>query len=82
LKEKVEAGADFVVTQLFFENKIFFEWVKDCRAAGIDTLYIPGLMPILGYERFHRMLTFTKTKVPEGLLETLEGIKHDDELVR
>jgi methylenetetrahydrofolate reductase (NADPH) len=52
LKNKVEAGADFVITQLFFENHLYLDWVKDCKAAGINTLFIPGLMPILGYERF------------------------------
>ncbi len=61
LKEKVDAGADFVITQLFFDNQIFYDWVTDCRLAGIDCLMIPGIMPILGYDRFHRMCKFTKT---------------------
>jgi methylenetetrahydrofolate reductase (NADPH) len=52
LKEKIDAGADFVITQLFYDNQIFLDWVKDCRAAGIDCLIIPGIMPILGYDRF------------------------------
>jgi methylenetetrahydrofolate reductase (NADPH) len=82
LKAKVEAGADFVITQLFFENHLYLDWVKDCKAAGINTLFIPGLMPILGYERFQRMLSFTKTKVPQKLLDTIETIKDDEEKVR
>lgn len=82
MKNKVEAGADFVITQLFFENQIYIDWVKDCKAAGINTLFIPGLMPILGYDRFKRMLSFTKTKVPERLMDNLEKIKDDDEKVR
>jgi methylenetetrahydrofolate reductase (NADPH) len=52
LKEKIDAGADFVITQLFYDNQIFLDWVKDCRSAGIDCLIIPGIMPILGYDRF------------------------------
>ena len=54
LKEKVDAGAEFIITQLFYDNDIFFEWVKDCRAVGINCQIIPGILPILGYERFHR----------------------------
>ena len=46
LKEKVDAGADFIITQLFFENKTFFKFLKDCRAAGITVPIIPGIMPI------------------------------------
>lgn len=52
LKEKVEAGAEFVITQLFYDNDLFLEWVKDCRLAGITVPIIPGIMPILGYDRF------------------------------
>ena len=52
LKEKVDAGADFVITQLFYDLKTYYDWLKDVRAAGIECLIIPGIMPILGYERF------------------------------
>ena len=46
LKEKVDAGADFVITQLFFETKSFLKYVEDCREIGIDVPIIPGVMPI------------------------------------
>lgn len=81
LKEKVDAGADFIITQLFYDNELFYEWVAECRTAGINCHIIPGIMPILGYDRFNRMLKFTKTKVPKEILDNLELIKGDDEKV-
>lgn len=78
----MDAGADLVITQLFYNNEIYNEWVKDCRAAGINAHFIPGLMPILGYDRFHRTIKFCNTNVPNKILDALEPIKNDDEKVR
>ena len=67
--------------KMFFDsdNDIFYQWVAECRSAGINCLIIPGIMPILGYDRFQRMLKFTKTKVPEKVFLSLDNIKNDDE---
>jgi methylenetetrahydrofolate reductase (NADPH) len=46
LKEKIDAGADFIITQLFFEAEGFLKFVRDCRAIGITCPIIPGIMPI------------------------------------
>jgi methylenetetrahydrofolate reductase (NADPH) len=58
------------------------QWVDDCKAAGVNATFIPGLMPILGYERFQRTINFCKTNVPPQLAADLEEIKADDEKVR
>jgi methylenetetrahydrofolate reductase (NADPH) len=82
LKEKFDAGADFCVTQLFFDIQLFFTFVQDCRAMGITQPIIPGLMPIQLYKVFHRTVQYLGTTVPVKVMESLETIKHDDAAVR
>src|SRR4051812_4192289 len=55
LKSKVEAGVSFVITQLFFDNELYFAFVDKARAAGIDIPIIAGIMPIENYGQIHRM---------------------------
>src|SRR4051794_26574165 len=55
LKKKVEAGVAFVITQLFFDNELYFDFVDKARAAGIDVPIIPGIMPIAGYGQIKRI---------------------------
>lgn len=82
LKEKVEAGADLVITQLFYDVDVFLEWTAKCRKAGITCPIIPGIMPIQNYNGFKRMTSFCKTAVPQEIIEALEPIKGDDARVK
>ena len=82
LKEKVDAGADLVITQLFFDNEIFINYVKRCKEAGINVPIIPGIMPIQSYEGFHKMTALCQTKVPPEIIENLEKLRHDDAKVK
>lgn len=82
LKEKCDAGADLVVTQLFYDVSLYFQFVKDCRAAGITVPIIPGIMPIMTYGGFKRMTSFCKTKVPAKVAAAVEALKDDDDKVR
>eukprot|EP00276_Gloeochaete_wittrockiana_P005145 CAMPEP_0184655738 /NCGR_PEP_ID=MMETSP0308-20130426/14383_1 /TAXON_ID=38269 /ORGANISM="Gloeochaete witrockiana, Strain SAG 46.84" /LENGTH=592 /DNA_ID=CAMNT_0027092455 /DNA_START=195 /DNA_END=1973 /DNA_ORIENTATION=+ len=82
LKEKVDAGADFIITQLFYDTDGFLKYVQDCRNLGIKVPIIPGIMPITNYGSFMRMTAFCKTKVPEDIAADLELIKDDDEKVK
>jgi methylenetetrahydrofolate reductase (NADPH) len=82
LKEKVDAGSSFVVTQMFYDAENFIEWVKKCRAKGITVPIIPGIMPIQTYASFIRRSTWTKTRVPPEWMEALEPVKNDDSAVR
>ncbi|CAB4422280.1 unnamed protein product [Rhizophagus irregularis] len=82
LKEKVDAGADFIITQVFYDVDIFLNWVKKCRAIGISCPIIPGILPIQNYSGFNRIITLSKTIVPQFVLEELEPIKDDDAAVK
>ncbi|KAJ5465422.1 hypothetical protein N7530_009209 [Penicillium desertorum] len=82
LKEKVDAGSSFVVTQMFYDVDNFIEWVKKCRAKGINVPIIPGIMPIQTYASFIRRSNWTKVKVPTEWMEALEPVKNDDSAVR
>ncbi|KAL7270884.1 methylenetetrahydrofolate reductase (NAD(P)H) met13 [Rhizina undulata] len=82
LKEKVDAGASFIITQMFYDVDIFLGWVKKCRDIGIAVPIIPGIMPIQTYAAFMRRATWTKCNIPPRWLELLEPIKNDDVAVR
>ncbi|CAG8452615.1 6780_t:CDS:10 [Paraglomus occultum] len=82
LKEKVDAGADFIITQMFFDVDIFVKWEKECRKIGITVPIIPGIMPIQGYNSFRRIINLCKVYVPSSILNALEPIKHDDQAVK
>lgn len=75
LKFKVDQGADFIVTQLFYDTALFLGWVKECRARGITVPILPGIMPIQSYGGFHRMTSLCKTFVPNAIRDALEPIK-------
>lgn len=77
LKEKVDAGADFITTQLFLHNHVYFEFVEACRAAGITVPIVPGLLPVISLEQINRMRTFCEFHVPEALLKNMTAAQHD-----
>jgi methylenetetrahydrofolate reductase (NADPH) len=75
LKFKVDQGADFIVTQLFYDTGLFLDWVKECRTRGITVPIIPGIMPIQSFGGFNRMTSLCKTFVPDHIKNALEPIK-------
>lgn len=77
LKEKVDAGADFITTQLFLHNHVYFEFVEKCRATGITVPVVPGLLPIISLEQIKRMQAFCSFHAPEILLKNLEAAQND-----
>ncbi len=72
LKEKVDAGADYIVTQLFFENKHYFDFVKSCRAIGINVPIIPGIKPITIKEHMNILPKVFNVELPQELVKEME----------
>lgn len=79
-KAKVDAGADYIVTQMFFDNRHYFKFVEDCRKAGIDVPIIPGLK-IINHKRHLRSIPRTfHCELPEELTLELEKAKNNEEV--
>ncbi|WP_226389079.1 methylenetetrahydrofolate reductase [NAD(P)H] [Penaeicola halotolerans] len=81
LKEKVKAGADYIVTQMFFDNQKFFEFVDKCRANDIHVPIIPGLKPITTLNQITMLPSTFHIDMPDALLDELEKCK-DNAAVR
>ncbi|KAI0098096.1 methylenetetrahydrofolate reduct [Hypoxylon sp. NC0597] len=82
LKEKVDMGATFIVTQMFYDADNFIRWVGKVRERGITVPIIPGIMPIATYASFLRRANHMNCKIPEEWMAALEPVKNDDAAVR
>jgi len=72
LKNKVEAGGSFVVTQLFYDNAVYFTFTRTCRAWGIRAPVIPGLLPPVSLNQMRRMASMCKASLPPALVAAME----------
>ena len=82
LKEKVDFGADYIITQFFYDTDAFITYVRKCRESGITCPIIPGIMPIQSFSSFIRMTDFCGISVPKGVLDLLLPVKDDDDAVK
>jgi methylenetetrahydrofolate reductase (NADPH) len=80
LKRKVDAGGAFVTTQLFFDNAVYYRYVEKCRARGIETPILPGLMPVLSLKQVQRFTTMCGATLPERLIKRLEAAGESPEI--
>jgi methylenetetrahydrofolate reductase (NADPH) len=78
LKTKVENGASFLITQLFFDNRHYFDFVPAARAAGIDVPIIAGVMPITSYAQIRRFCELCEATIPEPLAAAMEALGGDE----
>jgi methylenetetrahydrofolate reductase (NADPH) len=81
LREKVHAGANFLITQLFFDNERYFLFVEEARRAGIDVPIIPGIMPITNVEQVARFTSMCGATIPPRLMAALDARKEQPEAV-
>ncbi len=77
---KVEAGCEFLITQLFLDNAVYWRFVERAREAGIPVPIVPGIMPIVSLDRLHRIIQLSPgTSVPPALEEALAAAGEDEE---
>jgi methylenetetrahydrofolate reductase (NADPH) len=81
LKRKLEAGAAFVTTQLFFDNEAYYRFVDRCRRAGITAPIMPGVMPVLSLKQIRRFTSLCGTSLPPTLVRRLEAAGESPEIV-
>lgn len=82
LKAKVDAGADIVVTQLFYDNADFFRFVDLARERGIEVPIVPGLLPLQSYPQIKKITSLCGAKIPDELASRLDSAGDDEDAVR
>lgn len=79
LKEKIDAGAEFIITQMFFHNQDYFDFVKRCRDAGITVPIIPGLKPVATLRDINILPQVFNIDIPEELVKSIQQCKTNEE---
>ncbi len=78
LVQKVDAGVDFLVTQLFFDNQDYFDFVERARGAGIEVPIVPGIMPVVSTANIRRICKLSEARIPEELDAAIGRTEGDD----
>ena len=81
LKRKVDAGAGFITTQLFFDNAVYYRFVDQCHARGINVPIVPGIMPVLSLKQVKRFTEMCGAHLPDRLIKRLEAAGDHPEVV-
>ena len=81
LKRKVDAGADYIITQMFFDNKVYYDFVEKCREAGINVPIIPGLKPLSTSRQISMLPEAFSLNIPVELTKAIAEVENDKEAV-
>jgi len=81
-KQKIDAGADFAITQMFFDNRFFYDFTERAEKAGISIPIIPGIMPVTDIEKIKRFSQMSGATLPPSLIEQMEKATSADEAQR
>jgi len=81
-KQKIDAGADFAITQMFFDNRFFYDFTERAEKAGISIPIIPGIMPVTDIEKIKRFSQMSGATLPPSLIERMEKATSADEAQR
>ena len=79
LKRKVDAGADIIITQLFYDNADYYRFRDDCEKAGIKVPVVPGILPVTNFAQAQRIASMCKAGIPDGLRSAMtdsEDVEH------
>lgn len=76
-KDKIDAGAHYIVTQMFFDNQVYFDYVKQCRALGINVPIIPGIKPLTKKYQITSLPRYFYVSLPEALVNEIRKAKND-----
>ena len=79
MRDKVAAGAQVVITQLFFDNNDYHRYVDDAHKLGIDVPIVPGLLPIRSAGQVRRFTRLCGSRIPDGLADRLAAVEADDD---
>lgn len=80
LKRKVDLGAEYIVTQMFFDNQKYFEFVDRCRAIGIDVPIIPGIKPLTNMKQLSILPSIFYIDLPDALVDAINSCKNQDQV--
>ena len=82
LKQKVDKGADVIYTQLFFNNRHYFDFAEKCQKFGITAPIIPGILPVTNFKTLEKMTSLCKVDIPKELYDKLNAHSEDKEYIK
>jgi len=81
MKYKIDQGSDFIITQMFFDNDLYFDFVDRARKANVNKRIIPGIMPITNYKQISKFSKMSGAKIPDSIVQRFEPIQDDPKIM-